>query len=85
MGYEYIYIVNLFIFTAFFVSLQPILPIFALLGLFLIYWIMKYTLYHRCQRPVPGTPIINTTVSQIIYFAAIAYTLGSMTWANFLP
>lgn len=46
---------------------------------------MKYTLYHRCQRPVPGTPIINTTVSQMIYFAAIAYTLGSMTWANFLP
>ena len=39
VGYEYIYIVNLFIFTCFFVSLQPILPIFALIGLLLIYWI----------------------------------------------
>lgn len=46
---------------------------------------MKHNLFHRCQRPVPGTPIINTTASQLIYFGAVAYTLGSMTWANFIP
>lgn len=85
IGYEYIFVVNLFIFTCFFVSLQPILPVFALIGLLLIYWVEKYNLFHRSQRPVPGTPIINTTVSQLIYFGAVAYTLGSMTWANFLP
>ncbi|MCB0371291.1 MAG: hypothetical protein KDD45_18200 [Bdellovibrionales bacterium] len=65
-------------------SLQPVLPLFAMLGLLLIYWVMKHNLYHKCQRPVPGTPLIHTTVSQIIYFGAVAYTLGSMTWANFI-
>ena len=46
---------------------------------------MKGNLFHRAQRPVPGTPAIHTAVSQVIYFGAIAYSLGSMTWANFLP
>jgi hypothetical protein len=84
VGYEYIYIVNLFVFTCFFVSLQPIIPVFALLGLLLNYWVQKYNLFHRSQRPVPGTPIIHTTLIQVVYFGAVAYTLGSMTWANFL-
>lgn len=85
VGYEYIYIVNLFVFTCFFVSLQPIIPLFALVGLFVNYWVQKFNLFHRSQRPVPGTPIIHTTLSQVVYFGAIAYTLGSMTWSNFLP
>jgi len=67
------------------VSLQPIIPVFALAGLGLMYWAQKYSLFKRCQRPVPGTKIINTTMSQLIYFGTIAYTLGSLTWANFLP
>ena len=56
-----------------------------MLGLLLVYWAHKYNLFHRSQRPVPGTSIINTTVSQLLYFGAIAYILGSMTWANFMP
>ena len=50
-----------------------------------MYWAQKYSLFNRCQRPVPGTKILNATMSQMIYFGGIAYTLGSFTWANFLP
>jgi len=67
------------------VSLQPIIPLFAIAGLASMYWAQKYSLFSRCQRPVPGTKIINTAMSQMIYFGTIAYTLGSLTWANFLP
>jgi hypothetical protein len=50
-----------------------------------MHWAQKFSLYKRCQRPVPGTKIISTAMSQMIYFGTIAYSLGSLTWANFLP
>lgn len=85
MGYEYIYIVNLFVFTCYYVSLQPIIPLIALLGLLCMHWAQKYSLFKRCQRPVPGTKILSTAMSQMIYFGTISFSLGSLTWANFLP
>lgn len=50
-----------------------------------MHWAQKYSLFKRCQRPVPGTKILNTAMSQMIYFGTIAFSLGSLTWANFLP
>ena len=38
LGVEYVYVVKLLIFTSFYVSLQPIIPAIALVGLFIMYW-----------------------------------------------
>jgi hypothetical protein len=85
VGFEYIYIVNLFMFVCFFVSLQPIIPIIALLGYLMMYWVEKYCLFNRYRRPVPGTDFINKAVYQLIFLGPLVYTLGSLTWANFDP
>ena len=84
-GFEYIYVVNLFLFTCYFVSLQPIISLFAIIGLFIMYWAQKYAIFNRMQRPVPGTDLINTAMFQIILAGGIFYSLGSLTWSNFLP
>jgi hypothetical protein len=59
-------------------------PVFALLGLFFMYWIEKYSLFNKCQRPVPGIDTINVVMHQFIYIGGAAYALGSLTWAVFL-
>lgn len=85
VGAEYIYIVNLFMFVCFFVSLQPIVSIIALLGYFLMYWVEKYCLFNREKRPVPGTDFINKAVYQVVFLGPLMYSLGSLTWSNFDP
>jgi hypothetical protein len=72
-------------FVCFFVSLQPIAPIFALFGYFLMYWAQKYSLFHRYKRPIPGTDFIHKAVYQIIYLGPLMYTLGALTWSNLDP
>lgn len=83
-GYEYIYIVNLFLFTCFFVSLQPIISVFALVGMIMMYWAQKYSVYSRTKRPVPGTTAINTAMYQLIYMGPLFFSLGNFTWSHFL-
>ena len=84
-GYEYIYAVNLFLFTCFFASLQPIIVIFSILGLQLMHWAQKHSVYARCKRPVPGGTTINNTMYQLIYLGGFFYTLGSLSWSSFFP
>lgn len=84
-GYEYIYVVNLYLFTCFFVSLQPIIAYFSIAGVLTMYWAQKYSLFNRMRRPVPGTDVIHLTMFQLIYLGGIVYSLGSLTWSNFLP
>ncbi len=74
-----------FLFICFFVSLQPIISLFALLGLLLMYWIEKYTLLNRSQRPVPGPDVITSTMYQLIFFGPLCFALGNLTWSWFLP
>jgi hypothetical protein len=85
VGYEYIYIVNLFMFVCFYVSLQPISTFSALIGFFLMYWVQKYCMFYRYRRPVPASDFINQTAYQIIHFGPFMYSLGSLTWSNFMP
>ena len=85
VGYEYIYIVNLFLFTCFFISLQPIIILFTLGGLFVMFWAQKYSIYNRMKRPVPGTDLINNALGQLILAGGIMYSLGSLCWSNFFP
>lgn len=72
-------------FNCFFVSLQPICVVGALLGYFMMYWIQKYCMFYRYRRPVPSSDFVNQAVWQIIHIGPLLYSLGSLTWANFLP
>lgn len=49
-----------------------------------MYWAQKYSLFHRSKRPVPGTNLVNNAMYQLILFGGIVYSLGSLTWSNFL-
>lgn len=72
-------------FVCFFVSLQPIVSVVALIGYFLMYWVEKYCMFYRYKRPVPGTDFVNKTVYQLIFLGPLIYSLGSLTWSNFDP
>ena len=85
VGQEYVYLVSLFLFTCYFVSLQPIITFFAFFGKGLMYWAQKYTLFNKMQRPVPGTDLVNVTMFQLILTGGFIYSLGSLTWSNFMP
>lgn len=77
--------VSLFLFTCFFVSLQPIISFFAVMGLGMMYWTQKNSLFNRMRRPIPGTDIVNLSMFQLIICGGVLYCLGSLTWSNFLP
>lgn len=49
-----------------------------------MYWIQKYSLFNKSQRPVPGTDIVSFTVYQMLYLGAGFYALGSLTWSAFV-
>jgi hypothetical protein len=72
-------------FVCFFVSLQPIVSVFALLGYLIMYWSEKYCLFNRYKRPVPGSDFVNKSVYQLIFLGPLIYSFGSLTWANFDP
>lgn len=65
--------------------MQPIIALFALCGMGLMYWAQKYTLFSRMNRPVPGTDLVNVTMFQLLLFGGLIYSLGSLTWSNFMP
>ena len=50
-----------------------------------MYWSQKNAIFNRMKRPVPGTDVVNVAMFQLIYMGGIFYSLGSLTWANFLP
>jgi hypothetical protein len=85
IGLEYIYLIHNFIFICFFVSLQPIIVVFALMAYLMMYWIERNALYSRCQRPVPGPDVITSKLYQLIFFGGVAFALGNLTWSWFLP
>ena len=49
-----------------------------------MYWINKYSLYGRSQRPIPGNDILGFAMYQMIFFGPAALALGHLTWARFL-
>ena len=83
MGYESILIVNLFLFTCFFAPLQPIIIVFAIGGMSMLYWAQKYSLYERCRRPIPGNNTVNTAMYTLIYLGPLFFSLGSFCWSTF--
>jgi hypothetical protein len=57
--------------------------VFAIVGLFIMYWAQKYSLFNRCKRPTPGNNSINTAMYQLIYLGPAFYTIGSFCWSDF--
>jgi len=51
LGYEYAYIIKTSIFTSFFMCIQPIIAIFAIVGLLLMYFGNKYRILYRFFKP----------------------------------
>ena len=45
IGFDYVYMVNLFFFICFFSSLQSIIAIFAIIGMSLMYWTQKMNIF----------------------------------------
>ena len=84
-GVEYIYIITLYLWTCFFMSLQPIIIAFSILGYLLNYFAQKYCLFHRCKRPVPETKILYKFMVQFVYAGGFFYAMGSFTIINFIP
>ncbi len=72
-------------FVCFFVSLQPFISVAAMIGYFMMYWAQKYCMFYRYRRPVPGTDFVNQAVYQRIHLGPLVYSLGALTWSNFLP
>lgn len=70
-------------FTAFFMSLQPIIVVPAIFGMFMMYWIQKYSLFNRMKRPVPGNEFMNATMRQMINLGPIFFAVGGLCWSHF--
>lgn len=84
-GYEYAYILKTCIYTAFYISIQPIIALMAAIGMFLMFYANKYVLFYRSSRPKPSSSLINETLSRILNFMVVIYSLGSLTWTSFIP
>lgn len=75
--------VSLYFFVCFFSSLQPIIVIFGMFGIFFMYWVQKFNLFHRYRKPAKGGRIINATMVQLISLGPFLFALGNFAWSNF--
>lgn len=50
----------------------------------MMHWIQKYCIFRRMKRPVPGTNLVHVAMEQIVLLGGILYSIGSLTWANFV-
>lgn len=84
IGYEYAYLIKTTIYTAFFVCMQPIIAVFAPIGLILYYLATKRNLLYHFQRPSFHFDTINKTVDFMLYFSLIAFGFGNLLVNNFI-
>ena len=64
--------------------MQPIIAIFAPVGLVLYYLIDKRNLLRHFQRPTYHSPEIDRTVDFILLFSLLAFGFGSLLVNNFI-
>lgn len=64
--------------------MQPIIVIFAPVGLILYYLIDKRNLLRHFQRPTYHSPTIDKTVDFILLFSPLAFGFGSLLVNNFI-
>ena len=78
LGYEYAYIIKTTIFTAFFLPIQPIIGLFAPIGLGLIFAVNKYKLFYRFHRPKFHTFMVNNILDWFLGLGPVAFALGQI-------
>jgi len=83
VGTEYIYPIKTMVFTSFYLSLQPVIALASMVGIALMYWVDKYVLLKRSQRPPPGTDIVHHTLCQFVYLCPLLFCFGGLTWPLF--
>lgn len=49
-----------------------------------MYWLQKHSLLTKMKRPVPGTDLVNSAMSQMISFGPIFYCIGALLWSHIL-
>jgi hypothetical protein len=84
IGYEYAYLVKTVIFTAFFVCMQPIIAIFAPIGLGLYFLATKRNLFYHFQRPNFHFATINASVDFMLLISMSAFGFGCLFVNNFI-
>ena len=65
LGYEYAYILKTSIFTSFFMILQPIITLFAVIGLLLMFMVNKYRILYRFFKPRFYSSAVNNLVNYL--------------------
>ena len=65
--------------------MQPIIAIFAPIGLGIFYLSNKRALFRHFQRPNYHQHIINSTVDLILLLSPIAFGFGHLTVVHFIP
>jgi len=83
VGTEYIYPIKTMVFTSLYLSLQPAIAVVSMIGIALMYWVNKYVLLKRSQRPPPGTEIVHDTLCQFVYLCPLLFCLGALIWLPF--
>lgn len=82
LGYEYAYILKTSIFTSFFMSLQPIITIFAVLGLLLMFQVNKYRILYRFFKPRFYSATVNNLVNYLLNLSPMIFALGMLVFIN---
>ena len=80
LGFAYIYFVNQFYFTCFYVPIQPGIVVFTIIGFILMYWAEKKDLLGYSKRPNPGTNLLNDAMGQLIYLAPCVLSVSMFVW-----
>jgi len=78
LGYEYAFVIRMTIFIGFFAPLQPILLLFGVIALALMYLVNKYKLFNRFHRPKFHTTEVNDYVNIFLLLGPISFALGHL-------
>ena len=78
IGAEYSFLINTAVFTAFFVCMQPIISICAVIGFGISYFVQKYVLLRYARRPHYHQDIIDKYVNMMAILSLPLFGLGSL-------
>ena len=82
LGYEYAYILKTSIFTSFFMILQPIITLFAVIGLLLMFHVNKYRILYRFFKPRFYSATVNNLVNYLLNLSPMIFALGMLVFIN---
>jgi len=80
VGFDYVYLIKTTLYTCFYISLQPIIVVMAIIGIILYFLAAKYALYFWCQRPKPSSSFLYNILNRILLLSFLAYVIGNITW-----